>query len=229
MTRRVNEMRGRVVPKSLLRLLVGAVLFSAVALPVLRSEAPSEEPAPADAVEAAGPTDDATLEPSDDMIVGFAEEWAEFPERGVRTLTGNVRITRPDGYLNADKVTMYYDPDDPDRVVQKTIAEGNVSLKEGTVVATCDKAVFTENNNLMELTGNVVVLEGENRMESERFTYDRRTGERHGSGGVMFRVKISTPEEEPAEGDGTEAADASEEAASEEKPEASDGASAGKE
>ena len=38
--------------------------------------------------------------------------------------TGNVKITRENGYLNADKVTIYRDIETDD--VIKTVAEGNV-------------------------------------------------------------------------------------------------------
>lgn len=135
--------------------------------------------------------------PEKEVIVGTAEEWEEKPQEGTRTLRGNVRIRRTDGYLFADLVTMYYDPDDPERRVVRTVAVGNVNLKEGEIVAACDRAEFRENNQVIDLTGNVVVLMGEDRLETEAFVYDRRTGWRKGSGGVRFRVRVESEETAP--------------------------------
>ncbi|MDA1191427.1 MAG: hypothetical protein O3A46_07050 [Candidatus Poribacteria bacterium] len=161
------------------------------------------KPAASKSTEAASAASTETADDgSDEWIDGRSDEWAETAEK--RTLTGKVRINRPDGYLNADLVEMFFDPDATEQTVDHTVADGNVSLKENDVVATCDHAVFTEGNNVITMTGSVVVLFGKSdRMECEKFVYDRRTGERHGSGNVKFRIRYTQSEDEKAAGEDT--------------------------
>lgn len=134
----------------------------------------------------------------EEWIVGRADEFTENTKEGVRRLTGKVRIKRPNGYLNADNVTMNYDPNSTDKAVEKTVSEGNVNIKEDDLITQSDRAEFTEGNDVITLIGSVVVISGEERMECEWFRYDRRTGERQGKGGVKFLVKYKQSEEEPA-------------------------------
>ena len=150
-------------------------------------------------------------------IEGRADEWFDDPDGGKRVLIGKVIMDRVDGsgHLWGDRVTMYFDPDGDSRAIQRTVAEGSVNLKERDVVATADRAVFTEGNNFIHLTGSVVVLMDRDRMECEDFTLDRRTGERHGSGGVKFRVRLN---EDAAEEPSPDAGDSESDAATDAEP-----------
>lgn len=153
------------------------------------------------------PTDKGANEvkPSDDEEVVFVEaaDMEENVKEGITVLTGNVSILRETGYLYADKVTFYRDPHSNDKTVQRTIAEGNVRLKDNDLVGTCDRAEFRDGNNMIELVGSeknpAVVLQEQDRYEAPRFTYDRRTGRRTASGGVKLRVRVKKTETTPTE------------------------------
>lgn len=123
---------------------------------------------------------------------GVADYFEQDEKKGVILLLGNVKITRENGYLNADKVTVYRDVETDD--VIKTVAEGNVDMKDGDLIATCEHAVLNESDDTIELTGSVVVTQKEDRVEAPYITYNRRTGIRKGKGNdkeaVQFRVQL---------------------------------------
>jgi lipopolysaccharide export system protein LptA len=171
-------------------LTVLVLMIAALCLGALAAE---DEPAvqSREAADSANASDESTE--TSNWIVGRCDEWFDDPDAGKRVLIGKVIMDREDGsgYLWGDRVTMYSDPHGDSRAIERTVAEGSVNLKEGDVVATSDRAVFTDGNNFIHLTGSVVVLMDRDRMECEEFTLDRRTGERHGSGGVQFRVRLS--------------------------------------
>lgn len=134
------------------------------------------------------------------VIDGYAEEFSQNEKEGIIILEENVKIYRHDGFMYADKVTIYRDVNTTPREVVKTVAEGNVHLKDKEILADCDKAVFNEVDNTIELTGSVVVIQNEDRIEASYIKYNRETGERIGKGTpdnpIKFRVKIKTEEEE---------------------------------
>lgn len=147
--------------------------------------------------------------PSDDeeVVLVEAADMEENVKEGITILTGNVSIIRETGYLYADKVTFYRDPHSNDKTVQRTVAEGNVRLKDNDLVGTCDRAEFRDGNNMIELIGSeknpAVVLQEQDRYEAPRFTYDRRTGRRTASGGVKLRVRVKKAETESPQREST--------------------------
>jgi lipopolysaccharide transport protein LptA len=149
-----------------------------------------------------GPAED------EEVVEVEAADMDENVKAGITVLTGNVSIIRETGYLYADKVTLYRDPDSNDKSVQRTVAEGNVRLKDNDLVGTCDHAEFRDGNNMIELVGSeknpAVVLQEQDRYEAPRFTYDRRTGRRTASGGVKLRVRVKKPESEATPAPATE-------------------------
>lgn len=159
----------------------------------VKSEAVS--PSAADAAKTA--PSKATSDENYEMVDGNADEFEEDHKLGTRILTGNVRIERENGHLYADKITQFWNPNDEDQVVIRSLAQGNVNMKEDDINATSDEAEFTDDNNIIDLRGSVVVLQGESRLEAAHFNYNRITGKRIGTGGVKFRVKIARkkPEE----------------------------------
>ncbi len=127
-----------------------------------------------------------------DVIEGIADEAEQDEEAGIIKLIGHVKIKRPNGYLNADEVTIYKDIEDPRRPVVKTVARGHVDMKDGELTAICETAIFDEVKNIVELRGSVVVLQGEDRVEAEEVVLDRATNKRIFRGGVKFKVAIQT-------------------------------------
>jgi len=127
-----------------------------------------------------------------EILYGVAENFKQDEKNGIIVLWGNVKITRENGYLNADKATIYRDVETDD--VIKTVAEGNVDMKDGDLFATCDHAVLNETDDTIELTGSVVVTQREDRVEAPYIKYNRKTGIREGKGNdtevVRFRVRL---------------------------------------
>lgn len=137
-------------------------------------------------------------------IVGRAEEFTQDEKKGVIVLKKNVEINRQNGYMYADKVTIYRDVNTNPREVIRTVAEGNVHLKDEDIIADCDQAVFNEVDDTIELTGSVVVVQNEDRIEASYIKYNRKTGQRIGKGNpdnpVKFRVQIEAKKNESKSG-----------------------------
>jgi len=137
----------------------------------------------------------------EDVIEGEADEFEQNEKTGVIILMGNVEIDRKDGYLNADKVTIYRNVDT--RKVLKTVAEGNVDMKDGEILATCEHAVLNETDDTIELTGKVVITQGKDRVEAPKITYDKKAGIRKGKRDdkqrVKFRVRLKGEEAKDSE------------------------------
>ncbi|HID55314.1 TPA: hypothetical protein EYP37_02205 [Candidatus Poribacteria bacterium] len=142
----------------------------------------------------------AEMKPEKGYIVGSADEYEENEKDGVILFRGNVKMVRENGYLYADQVEVHRDPKTGD--VLKTIATGHVDMKDGDLIAKCDKAILDEVNDIIELSGSVVVIRGSDRVEAPYVKYDRKTGRRFGKGGVRFKVQLKErkAEEEKAKG-----------------------------
>jgi len=92
------------------------------------------------------------------------------------------------------------DPDGDSRKVDTMQARGNVNLREADFLATSDTADFTDGTAVIDLTGSVVVFIDRDRMEADRFRYDRRTGKKNAQGNVKFRFRLPSQEgEAPAD------------------------------
>ncbi|RKY01824.1 hypothetical protein DRP77_08960 [Candidatus Poribacteria bacterium] len=140
------------------------------------------------------------IKPEKGYVQGTADEFEEKENEGIIIFRGNVRMFRENGHLFADKVTVYRDPKTGE--VLKTIAEGNVDLKDGDLIARCEKAVLNEAEDTIELSGSVVVIRGDDRVEAPYVKYDRKTGVRIGRGGVRFKVKLKEKKGEGGKGKG---------------------------
>ena len=143
-------------------------------------------------------------------INGSADNLERFEKDGITILTGNVKILRTDGYLNADKVTFYTDPVTGDTV--RTVAENNVEIRDAEIFATCEHATMNHLTNTIILKTDVVVLQNKDRLETVLFTYNRTTGEQTAEGDVKFKVRVIEAEpvpaeEEPKAAEATEGAD----------------------
>ncbi len=130
-------------------------------------------------------------------INGSADTLERYEKDGITVLTGNVKILRTDGYLNADKVTFYTDPITGDTV--RTVAESNVEIRDAELFATCEHATMNHLTNTIILKTDVVVIQNKDRLETVLFTYNRTTGEQTAEGDVKFKVRVIEAEPVPAE------------------------------
>ncbi|MBD3185045.1 hypothetical protein GF312_22370 [Candidatus Poribacteria bacterium] len=107
----------------------------------------------------------------------------------------NVRAS--DEFLNADKVTIYRDVETGELI--KMVAEGNVDMNQQGIKATCDKAIFYEQENRIELEGTeekpAVVDEENNRMEAPKIILYRDEDRIEASGNVTGHVEIERQEQ----------------------------------
>ena len=123
----------------------------------------------------------------EDVIDGTADQFERHEKQGIIILTGNAKINSPQGFLNADKVTLHEDPKTGDII--KAVAEGNIELRDKEALATSDRAVLHYINDTVDLRDNVVVIQNEDRLTSKHFISEQRTGKQIAAG----NVKINRP------------------------------------
>ncbi len=177
-------------------ILFSVLLLNSRAFPVDEQEAASFQP------EAMG---DETVADEDVIDVKHADRFEQREKEGVTIFTGSVQIERPDGFLNADKVTIHENVKTNETV--KTVAEGNVELRDGDIFVTCAHAVLNHLTDIIKFRDDVIVLQNEDRLEADTFTYNRRTGERSGEGNIKVRFRVKSkeePESDSQEGEGEE-------------------------
>ncbi len=122
--------------------------------------------------------------------VKHADRFEQREKEGLTIFTGNVQIERPDGFLNADKVTIHENVETNETV--KTVAEGNVELRDGDIFVTCAHATLNHLTDIIYFHDDVVVLQNEDRLEADKFWYNRRTGERSGEGNIKVRFRVKS-------------------------------------
>ena len=161
---------------------------------------------------------DETASEEEVINVRHADRFEQREKEGVTIFTGNVQIERPDGFLNADKVTIYENVDTNETV--KTVAEGNVELRDGDTFVTCAHAILNHLTDIIDFSDDVIVLQNEDRLEADTFKYNRRTGERSGEGNIKVRIRVKSQKEPGTESQEEEAEPQEEEVISQEAEEA---------
>jgi len=126
-------------------------------------------------------------------ITGEAQKLEFMKDRIV--YTGNVKLTRGNSILKADKVTILLD--EKGKPV-KLIAKGNVVYREPKRRATADYAEYDLRTETIVLRGRAKVEEEKNVLEAEEIVYDRRNQTLHAKGGKK-RVRTIYIEEEENE------------------------------
>lgn len=134
-----------------------------------------------------------TTADEDVIDVKHADRFEQREKEGLTIFTGNVQIERPDGFLNADKVTIHENVETNETV--KTVAEGNVELRDGDIFVTCAHSVLDHLTDIITFREDVIVLQNEDRLEADTFRYNRRTGERSGEGNIKVRFRVKSKEE----------------------------------
>ncbi len=195
-------------------LLLSVLLLNNRVFPVDEQETSSHQPE--------GMVDETT--PDEDVIdVKHADRFEQREKEGLTIFTGNVQIERPNGFLNADKVTIYENVETNETV--KTVAEGNVELRDGDIFVTCAHATLNHQTDIIDFRDDVIVLQNEDRLEADTFKYNRRTGERSGEGNIKVRFRVKSQKASEAESQVEETDSQTEEAVSQEETESSGGSS----
>ena len=165
---------------------------------------------------------DETTSDEDVIDVKHADRFEQREKEGVTIFTGNVQIERPNGFLNADKVTIHENVETNETV--KTVSEGNVELRDGDIFVTCVHATLNHLTDIIYFQDDVVVLQNEDRLEADKFWYNRRTGERSGEGNIKVRFRVKSQKEPETESQEKEV-ELQEETESQEEAESSGGSS----
>ena len=162
-------------------LLLSILLFNNRAYPVDEQEtSPPEQEV----------IDDETTLDGEVIDVKHADRFEQREREGLTIFIGNVQIERPNGFLNADKVTIYENVETNETV--KTVSEGNVELRDRDIFVTCAHAILNHLTDVIEFSEDVIVLQNEDRLEADKFWYNRRTGERWGEGNIKVRFRVKS-------------------------------------
>ncbi|MBU3031030.1 lipopolysaccharide transport periplasmic protein LptA [Paracoccus marinaquae] len=94
---------------------------------------------------------------------------------GTALFTGNVVIGQGEMRLSAERVTVEYAQGDRTRI-RSLHAKGNVTLVSGPDAAEGREAVYDVESGHVTLTGDVVLVQGENVLTGDRMTADLAEG-----------------------------------------------------
>ena len=92
-------------------------------------------------------------------------------EKDKITYTGNVKLTRGNAILSADKVIIYLDENKKAKLIE---AEGKVRYVENNRRAFADKMVYDFREDVITLIGKARVEEGQNFVEGDEIVYYRK-------------------------------------------------------
>ena len=153
----------------------------------------AQEPDTTSAAQEQAESDAADASDDEGIIDGTADYFERDEKLGITILRKGpihkqVRIIRPNGFLHADKVTIHEDDETGETV--KTVAEGNVEIRDQDMFATCEHAILNHIDDTVDLRDNVVVIQNADRLEAKHFTFNRRTGKQTADGGVKFKVRM---------------------------------------
>ncbi len=82
--------------------------------------------------------------------------------------SGDVVATQGDFVLNAKKLTVFFNADQSQ--VERMEAVGQVKITQQGRIATADKAIFKQPEQVLELQGNAQLQQGENRIVGDEIT-----------------------------------------------------------
>jgi len=86
----------------------------------------------------------------------------------VITFTGNVVAKQGEMTIFADTARVYYEKKEEGNEVREIVATGNVRIQEADRLATCQKAVFTNAEQKIVLTGQPKVWQGKDMVSGEK-------------------------------------------------------------
>lgn len=103
---------------------------------------------------------------------------------GKAVYRGNVQVLDGEMALNCELLTVYFQTNLGK--IDLIVAETNVFITQKDSLAIADKAVFTATNDVVTLTGNVLLDDPQGWLAVETFVYDRKTGGTRSIGRVIM-------------------------------------------
>lgn len=123
-----------------------------------------------------------------DMIEVEADKLDVYRTKGEAFFQGNVKARRTDMRLRSKTMRLFYD--NTTRKVKQLTATGDVFIDWQDKQATCQQAVYQFLEKRMILTGDVVIVRGEERITGQRVVMDMASDHQVVEGGRTGRVKI---------------------------------------
>lgn len=108
-------------------------------------------------------------------IVVSAEQVTFDIKAGLTVLSGTVFVEQGQIEIKADLVEVYSLQDQISEV-ERIVATGNLNLTTESSTASADEGVYDVRNQKIVLSGNIVVISGDNRFAGSGFEYDLATG-----------------------------------------------------
>jgi lipopolysaccharide export system protein LptA len=134
------------------------------------------------------PAQDLKMAPAkSDMIDIESDRLDVNTKNGTAVFKGKARATKLDTVIKGDILTVSYDT--ATRKVKNLTAEGHAYIHWKDREATCSKVVYNLVDNVMVLTGNVIITRGEERITGEKITADMKNDSQVIEGGTG-RVKV---------------------------------------
>ena len=112
-------------------------------------------------------------------------------ETGQATLIGNVVVVQGPLRLSAQEVYVDYSEASGKRSISRLRARGDVIIVSGPDVAEGQEAIYTLGSGEVVMTGNVMLLQGNNALTGERLVVDLNTGKGQVSGRVRTTLQVS--------------------------------------
>jgi lipopolysaccharide export system protein LptA len=114
-------------------------------------------------------------------------------KNGTAIFKGKVKATKPDITLKGNTLTLLYDQ--KTKKVTLLTAEGDVTILWNDKNATCSKAVYNLANEVMVMTGNVVITRGEEKVSGQKVTMDKKNDTQVVEGaGSRVKVRVNAGE-----------------------------------
>ena len=114
-------------------------------------------------------------------------------KNGTAIFKGKVKATKPDITLKGNTLTLLYDQ--KTKKVTLLTAEGDVTILWKDKDATCSKAVYNLANEVMVMTGNVVITRGQEKVSGQKVTMDKKNDTQVVEGaGSRVKVRVNAGE-----------------------------------
>jgi lipopolysaccharide export system protein LptA len=128
-----------------------------------------------------------------DMVDIEADRLDVDTKKGTAIFKGKVKATKSDITVKGETLTLVYDQ--KSRKVTLLTAEGDVTILWNDKDATCSKAVYYLTNEIMVMTGNVVITRGQEKLSGQKVTLDKKNDTQVVEGaGSRVKVRVNAGE-----------------------------------
>ena len=129
-----------------------------------------------------------------DMVEIEADRLDVDTQKGQALFQGNVKASKGDILVKGAMLTLKYD--NTTQKVTSLIAENDVYVVWQDKEASCDKAVYQLDRNMMELIGDVVITKGQERLSGQKVIVDMASDTQVVEGGSgRVKIRVNTQEE----------------------------------